>query len=309
MTEKIKLNQLYNRLKSFEEDIQDFNKIYKLPVNTTPTLSIGVPVLDRLKDFKNILLEEIDELDDIIEKIELGEVDDFEILTDLGDFLGDVHVYCASEMMKFGLPIGLILAAIMESNFSKLDENGKPIYDERGKVLKGPNYWKPEPLIRQILEAKFNNNETLNFTNLLDGYAKFVDEVWITNSVDEVNKEEIVSVITKSTEIPDNYKEYLTKIIVQKDIRDLFIMSNGLTEEAGEVVGIIKKQIRDNGSQFINEKTSLNKLKKELGDVFYYLVKICNQYKIKPSEIIKINRDKIYGRIERGTLHGSGDDR
>jgi hypothetical protein len=42
----------------------------------------------------------------------------------------------------------------MQSNFSKLGEDGKPIYDERGKVMKGGNYWKPEPKISEILAAK-----------------------------------------------------------------------------------------------------------------------------------------------------------
>jgi hypothetical protein len=39
----------------------------------------------------------------------------------------------------------------MDSNFSKLGADGKPIYDERGKVMKGPFYWKPEPKIKELL--------------------------------------------------------------------------------------------------------------------------------------------------------------
>ena len=50
-----------------------------------------------------------------------------------------------------GFDYWAILNIIMESNFSKLGPDGKPIYDERGKVLKGPGYWKPEPAIRQYL--------------------------------------------------------------------------------------------------------------------------------------------------------------
>lgn len=38
----------------------------------------------------------------------------------------------------------------MQSNFSKLGADGKPIYDERGKVQKGQNYWKPEPKIKAL---------------------------------------------------------------------------------------------------------------------------------------------------------------
>ena len=71
----------------------------------------------------------------------------------LADLLGDLQVYCASEMTKFGLPLDGVLDVIMQSNFSKLGADGKPIYDERGKVLKGPNYWKPEPKIHQLLQS------------------------------------------------------------------------------------------------------------------------------------------------------------
>jgi predicted HAD superfamily Cof-like phosphohydrolase len=71
----------------------------------------------------------------------------------LADLLGDIQVYAASEMAKFGLPLDQVLAIIMQSNFSKLGADGKPIYDERGKVQKGPDYWKPEPKIKEMLAA------------------------------------------------------------------------------------------------------------------------------------------------------------
>ena len=45
----------------------------------------------------------------------------------------------------------MLLAIIRQSNFSKLGADGKPIYDERGKVQKGPGYWKPEPKISEML--------------------------------------------------------------------------------------------------------------------------------------------------------------
>lgn len=47
-----------------------------------------------------------------------------------------------------------ILDIIMASNFSKLGADGKPIYDDRGKVLKGPGYWKPEPKISAYLSQR-----------------------------------------------------------------------------------------------------------------------------------------------------------
>jgi len=107
----------------------------------------------RLKAFKSILGEELDEIDEIIVAAERGD-NQLAVLTMLADLLGDIQVYCASEMAKFGLPLDEVLAVIMQSNFSKLGEDGRPIYDERGKVMKGANYWKPEPKISEILAAK-----------------------------------------------------------------------------------------------------------------------------------------------------------
>jgi predicted HAD superfamily Cof-like phosphohydrolase len=139
------------RMSDFSSDIQKFNGIYKLPVSPAPTLDIGVPPAERLKAFKHILGEEIDEIDEIVAALE-GGAPALDALTMLADLLGDIQVYCASEMAKFGLPLNEVLAIIMQSNFSKLGAGGKPIYDERGKVMKGPGYWKPEPKIRALLE-------------------------------------------------------------------------------------------------------------------------------------------------------------
>jgi predicted HAD superfamily Cof-like phosphohydrolase len=126
--------------------------MYKLPVADAPTLEVGVPVKQRLEALMDILHEEVAEIAPIIQAIDDG-ADDLDILTALADLLGDMQVYCASEMVKFGIPIDTTLGIIMQSNFSKLGADGKPIYDERGKVQKGPGYWKPEPAIKEMLDA------------------------------------------------------------------------------------------------------------------------------------------------------------
>ena len=95
-------------------------------------------------------MEEVHEMDEIIAAQHAGK-DPLEVLTMLADLLGDIQVYCASEMAKFGLPLDQVLSIIMQSNFSKLGADGLPIYDERGKVMKGPNYWKPEPKLQAML--------------------------------------------------------------------------------------------------------------------------------------------------------------
>jgi predicted HAD superfamily Cof-like phosphohydrolase len=139
-------------MSAFSEDIKKFNAMYKLPVSASPTLDVGVPVVERLQAFKNILAEELDEIDDIVVAAK-GETPELEVLTMLADLLGDIQVYCASEMAKFGLPLDQVLGIIMQSNLSKLGADGQPIYDERGKVQKGPNYWKPEPAISALLKT------------------------------------------------------------------------------------------------------------------------------------------------------------
>lgn len=140
-------------MSKFSEDIVKFNNMYKLPVAELPNLYLVGSPIARLTAFKNILLEEIEEVEGAIGSIRMIDSDDdtLNALTELADLLGDIQVYCASEMAKFGIPIDKTLDIIMQSNLSKLGSDGNPIYDERGKVMKGPNYWKPEPKLKEML--------------------------------------------------------------------------------------------------------------------------------------------------------------
>lgn len=154
---------------SFQEQLVAFNEMYGLPVNEVPQ-DLG---LKRLLDFKKALTDEVAELDEIIEnaklidamtKLEQQNLEDGELvpsnraeltlkmMTDLADFLVDVQVYCGSECLKWGIPMEAVQHIVMASNMSKLGADGKPVVDDRGKVEKGPNYWKPEPLIAQALQ-------------------------------------------------------------------------------------------------------------------------------------------------------------
>ena len=137
--------------KSFQERIALMNAMYKLPANEGPTLPANVS--DRLVRFKATLLDEVHEIDEISAMVAKG-ADPAAVLTAIADLLGDVMVYCRSEALKYGLPLEQVLDAIMDSNESKLGADGKPIYDANGKFLKGPDYWKPEPRIRELLESK-----------------------------------------------------------------------------------------------------------------------------------------------------------
>lgn len=141
---------------NFQERIAAFNTMYRLPVETVPSLTaVGTApnaARDRLVKFKKILSAELDEIDDIIEALD-NHMPSIAVLTMLADLLGDIQVYAASEMAKFGLPLDAVLSIIMDSNASKLGADGMPIYDADGKVQKGPGYWKPEPTIMKMLEA------------------------------------------------------------------------------------------------------------------------------------------------------------
>ena len=134
--------------------------MYKVDNHDKPNL-LNV---ERLENFKKILTEEINEVDEIIAKYKeflnnkenLGNEEKLELLTHISDWLGDIIVYAASEARRFGVDISQVLKIIMESNFSKLDADGKPIYDDRGKIMKGPNYWKPETKIKEFLEKSLS---------------------------------------------------------------------------------------------------------------------------------------------------------
>ena len=137
--------------KSFEQRIAAMNAMYQLPANDRPSLPANL--VDRLVKFKAILLDEVHEIDEIVKLAQNGS-SPAEVAVALADVLGDITVYCRSEALKYGLPLEAVLDIIMDSNESKLGADGNPIYDANGKFLKGPNYWKPEPRIKTLLEAR-----------------------------------------------------------------------------------------------------------------------------------------------------------
>ena len=141
---------------SFAKRIAAMNAMYKLPALEVPTLPTDPA--DRLRKFKATLLEEISEIDDIVLACERA-AEPIDVLVAIADLLGDVIVYCRSEALKYGLPLEEVLAIIMDSNESKLGADGKLINDSKGKFLKGPGYWKPEPKIKDLLQAVIVNDK------------------------------------------------------------------------------------------------------------------------------------------------------
>ena len=137
--------------KAFASRIAAMNAMYKLPANDRPTLPGDV--VDRLVKFKATLMDEVHEIDEIVKLSKEGGAP-LAIAVAIADLLGDIVVYCRSEALKYGLPLEDVLDVIMDSNESKLGADGRPIYDANGKFLKGPGYWKPEPRIKALLEAR-----------------------------------------------------------------------------------------------------------------------------------------------------------
>lgn len=136
---------------SFKQRIEAMNRMYRLPIEEHP--KINSDVADRLAKFKKTLMDEVQEIDEII-SLASGNSSSLDVAVAIADLLGDVIVYCRSEAMKYGIPLEEVLDVIMDSNESKLGSDGNPIYDENGKFLKGPNYWKPEKKIKELLERR-----------------------------------------------------------------------------------------------------------------------------------------------------------
>ena len=144
--------------KGFDAKIQAFNRLYNLPCHLKPTMldETRAAAIMRIERFMSILREELGEGKELMNFIDSG-AEPALVLTDIADWLGDMIVYCASELAKYGLRTEDVLGIIMASNMSKLGEDGKPIYDERGKVMKGPGYWRPEPMIRRMILARMRS--------------------------------------------------------------------------------------------------------------------------------------------------------
>ncbi len=81
----------------------------------------------------------------------------------------------------------------------------------------------------------------------------------------------------------------------------------GLANEAGEVAGKIKKIFRDKGGTISADDRGA--LKKELGDVLWYLTQICTELDLTLEEVAEYNVEKLASRLERGVITGDGDDR
>ena len=82
----------------------------------------------------DLIKEELSELKEAINKKDLKEV---------ADALTDILYVTYGAGHAFGIDLDKCFEEVQNSNMSKLGKDGKPIYNEKGKVMKGPNYFKP----------------------------------------------------------------------------------------------------------------------------------------------------------------------
>ena len=108
-----------------------FMKTFGQEVKTKPSFST-----DKINKLRlDLIKEELHELTEAMNNKDLLEV---------ADALTDILYVTYGAGHAFGINLDKCFEEVQNSNMSKLDENGKPIYNENGKVMKGPNYFKPD---------------------------------------------------------------------------------------------------------------------------------------------------------------------
>ena len=107
-----------------------FMKTFGQEVKNKPSFST-----DKINKLRlDLIKEELDELKEAMDNKDLLEV---------ADALTDILYVTYGAGHAFGINLDQCFEEVQNSNISKLDENGKPIYNNAGKVMKGPNYFKP----------------------------------------------------------------------------------------------------------------------------------------------------------------------
>jgi len=108
-----------------------FMKTFGQEVKDKPAFST-----DKINKLRiDLIKEELEELTEAMNNNDLLEV---------ADALTDILYVTYGAGHAFGIDLDKCFEEVQNSNMSKLDENGKPIYNESGKVMKGPSYFKPD---------------------------------------------------------------------------------------------------------------------------------------------------------------------
>lgn len=117
------------------EKLKIAHQLYGHPVGTASFMDV-----DQLQFRMRLIDEERDELWKAIVNYHTGEGGIYDIYKELGDLLYVILGFAVT----FGIPLDVVFDRIHASNMSKLGRDGKPLYREDGKVLKGPDYCPPQ---------------------------------------------------------------------------------------------------------------------------------------------------------------------
>tara|TARA_B100000287_G_C20048495_1_gene549389 strand:- start:79 stop:450 length:372 start_codon:yes stop_codon:yes gene_type:complete len=112
------------------ESVKKFMQTFGQEVRTKASFPENKKIDLRL----SLIKEELAELEEAIEKKDIKEV---------ADALTDILYVTYGAGHAFGIDLDKCFDEVQKSNMSKLPDNGKPIYNDQGKVMKGPNYFKP----------------------------------------------------------------------------------------------------------------------------------------------------------------------
>lgn len=127
-------------MKNYIDAVEKFHDAFGIQNNYSPTVDLKIEEIE----LRHRLMQE--ENDEYLEAAKKGD------LIEVADALGDQLYILCGTILKHGLQhkIEEVFEEIQNSNMSKLDENGKPIYREDGKILKSNLYFKPN--ISKIIE-------------------------------------------------------------------------------------------------------------------------------------------------------------
>ena len=104
------------------------------------------------------------------------------------------------------------------------------------------------------------------------------------------------------------YQEAPKQTAKYPDTMALVYLSLGISSEAGEVAGKMKKRIRDGDSKMTHEEW-VQAMSSEIGDVLWYAARLADERGLDLSQIAQENMDKLLDRKARGVIGGSGDNR
>ena len=113
------------------QKVKIFMETFGQEVKTQPSFSS-----EKINNLRyNLIKEELDELKKAMDNKDLLEV---------ADALTDILYVTYGAGIAFGIDLDKCFDQVQKSNMSKLGKDGKPIYNQAGKVMKGPNYFKPD---------------------------------------------------------------------------------------------------------------------------------------------------------------------